>query len=211
MRCPKCFSRNYPKIGHVRVELIASMSWRRRLCEHSSLPSRHHPNEESWKDSRLIKTRYREWFKLINTQSAQVVPRGTKWSHGMVSIVHYTLCTNPWSTWEFCVGLGMFPWSCVKRKISYNPWRMTSSGDRHQVCSVQVQVVQHEEWLTHNGVWGSNQAWILPSIVVSMDLWRYAKEWLTHSGVWGSNQLVFIEPTQSRKVVQLEEVKIVII
>ena len=32
-----------------------------------------------------------------------------------------------------------------------------------------------------------------------------------HSGVWGSNQLVFIEPTQSRKVVQLEGVKIVFI
>ena len=58
--------------------------------------------------------------------------------------------------------------------------RMTSSGDRHQDCRVQVQVEKLEDWLTHNGV-------------------------------WGSNQLVFIEPTQSRKVVQLEEVKIVII
>ena len=57
---PRCYSRNYPKIGHVRVELIASMSWRRRLCDHSCLPSRHHPNEESWKESRLIKTKYRE-------------------------------------------------------------------------------------------------------------------------------------------------------
>ena len=54
---PRCYSRNYPKIGHLRVELIASMSWRRRLCDHSCLPSRHHPNEESWKDSRLIKTK----------------------------------------------------------------------------------------------------------------------------------------------------------
>ena len=35
--------------------------------------------------------------------------------------------------------------------------RMTSSGDRHQDCRVQVQVEQHEEWLTHNEVWGSNQ------------------------------------------------------
>ena len=56
---PRCYSRNYPKIGHVRVELIASMSWRRRLCDHSCLPSRHHPNEESWKDSGLIKTKSR--------------------------------------------------------------------------------------------------------------------------------------------------------
>ena len=32
---------------------------------------------------------------------------------------------------------------------------MTSSGDRHQVCSVQVQVEQLEQWLTHNGVWGA--------------------------------------------------------
>ena len=86
-----------------------------------------------------------EWTKLINSQSVEDVPRGIKWSHGMVSIVHYALCTNPWSTWEFFVGLGMFPWSCVKRKISHNPWRMTSSGDRHQVCNVQVQVEHHEE------------------------------------------------------------------
>ena len=57
MRWPRCYSRNYPKIGPLRVELIASMSWRRRLCDHSCLPSRHHPNEESWKDSRLIKTK----------------------------------------------------------------------------------------------------------------------------------------------------------
>ena len=32
---PRCYSWSYPKIGHVRVEPIASMSWRRRLCEHS--------------------------------------------------------------------------------------------------------------------------------------------------------------------------------
>ena len=25
------------------------------------------------------------------------------------------------------------------------PWRMTSSGDRHQGCGVQVQVEHHEE------------------------------------------------------------------
>ena len=86
-----------------------------------------------------------EWIKLINSQSVEDVPRGIKWSHGMVSIVHCALCTNPWSMWEFFVGLGMFPWSCVKREIPYNPWRMTSSGDRHQVCSVQVQVEHHEE------------------------------------------------------------------
>ena len=54
---PRCHSRNYPKIGLVRVELIASISWRRRLCDHSCLPSIHHPNEESCKDLRLIKTK----------------------------------------------------------------------------------------------------------------------------------------------------------
>ena len=46
------------------------------------------------------------------------VPRGIKWSHGMVSIVNYALCTNPWSSWGFFVGLG---------------------------CGVQVQVEHHEE------------------------------------------------------------------
>ena len=101
-----------------------------------------------WRELKRFKVdqdQVKEWIKLINTQSAQVVLRGTKWSHGMVSIVHYTLFTNPWSTWEFYVGLGMFPWACVKRKILYHPWRMTSSGDRHQVCGVQVQVEHHEE------------------------------------------------------------------
>ena len=115
-----------------------------------------------------------EWIKLINSQSVEDVPRGIKWSHGMVSIVNYALCTNPWSSWEFFVGLG---------------------------CGVQVQ----------GSITKRSNAWSLPSIVVTMDLWRCAEEWLTHSGVWGSNQLVFIEPTQSRKVVQLEGVKIVII
>ena len=55
----KVLLRNYPKIGHVSGELITSMSWRRRLRDHSCLPSRHHPNEESWKDSRLIKIKSR--------------------------------------------------------------------------------------------------------------------------------------------------------
>ena len=100
---PRCYSRNYPKIGHLRVELIASMSWRIRLCDHSCPPSRHHPNEESWIDS---------------THKAHKMYRGIKWSHGMVSIVHYALCTNPWYSWEFFVGLG---------------------------CGVQVQVEKHEE------------------------------------------------------------------
>ena len=64
-----------------------------------------------------------EWIKFINSQSVKDVLRGIKWSHGMVSIVHCTLCTNPWSMWEFYVGLGTCPWACVKRKISYNPWK----------------------------------------------------------------------------------------
>ena len=142
-----------------------------------------------------------EWIKLINSQSVEDVPRGIKWSHGMVSIVHCTLCTNPWSMWEFYVGLGMCPWACTKRKMSYNPWRMTSCGDliKIAVCKFKWSIMKR------------SSAWILPSIVVSMDLWRCAEEWLTHSGVWESNQLVLIEQTQSRKVVQLEGVKIVII
>ena len=52
---PRWYSRCYPKIGHMRVECIASMSWRRRLCEHSCLPSRHHLCEERREDTRLIK------------------------------------------------------------------------------------------------------------------------------------------------------------
>ena len=94
--------RNYPKIGHVSVELIASMSRRKRLCDHSYPPSRHHPNEESWKES---------------THKAHKMYRGIK-SHGMVSIVNYALCTNPWSSWEFFVGLGCGVQVQVKRASS---------------------------------------------------------------------------------------------
>ena len=36
--------------------------------------------------------------------------------------------------------------------------RMTASGDRRQDFRVQFQVENHEERLTHNGVWGRNQA-----------------------------------------------------
>ena len=54
---------------------------------------------------------------------------------------HCPLCTNPWSMWEIYVGLGTCSWACVKRKISLNPWRMTSN----QGCVVQVQVEHHEE------------------------------------------------------------------
>src|SRR3954468_5779279 len=35
-------------------------------------------------------------------------------------------------------------------------------------------------------------------------------KWLTHNGVWGSNLLVFIEPTESRKMFQLEVGMVVI-
>ena len=143
-----------------------------------------------------------EWIKLINSQSVEDVPRGIKWSHGMVSIVHCTLCTNPWSMWEFYVGLGTCPWACVKRKISYNPWK----GWHQVVIVIKISVCKFK-W----SIKKRSSAWILPSIVVSMDLWRCAEEWLTHSGVWGSNHLVSIDPTQSRKVVHLAEDKIVII
>jgi hypothetical protein len=37
------------------------------------------------------------------------------------------------------------------------------------------------------------------------------KESLSHSGVWGSNPQDFTEQAHSRKVVQLEKIKIVII
>ena len=56
----KVLLRNYPKIGHVRVELIASMSLRRRLCDHSCLPSRHHPNERVGKIQHTKRTRCTE-------------------------------------------------------------------------------------------------------------------------------------------------------
>jgi len=138
---PRRYSWNYPRIGRVRVEHIASMSWRRRLCEHSCLPSRHHLSScECWAyckhvlkkkivwtfmftfktSSILMKSvgKIQGWsrqsaksgIKLINTQSIEDVPCGIMWSHGMVSIVHYALCTNPWS---MCV-----VFSCGVRDLS---------------------------------------------------------------------------------------------
>ena len=139
---------------------------------------------------------------LINSHRVEDVLRGVKWSHGMISIVRCTLCTNPWSMWEIYVGLGTFPWACLKRKISYNPWK-----GWHQVVTVIKIAVCKFKW----SITKRSSAWSLPSIVVLMDLWICVEDWLTHSGLWGSNHLVFIEPTQSRKVVQIEGVKIVII
>jgi hypothetical protein len=61
---PRWYSRIYPKIGLVSVELIASMSWRRRLCEHSCLPSRHHLYEE--RRFHTKRRRYTEWDQVIS-------------------------------------------------------------------------------------------------------------------------------------------------
>ena len=104
-----------------------------------------------------------EWIKLINSQSVEDVPRGIKWSHGMVSIVHCALCTNPWSMWEFYVGLGTCSWACVKRKISLNPWR----GWHQVVIVIKIAVCKFKWSITKR-----SSAWILPSFVVSMVLWR---------------------------------------
>ena len=79
--------------------------------------------------------------------------------------------------------------------------RMTSSGDHHEDCRVQVQVEHHEEIKCLN----------LAILYGVNGLVKMCEERLTHSGLWGSNHLVFIEPTQSRKVVQLEGVKIIFI
>ena len=138
----------------MRVEHIASMSWRRGASwRHSCLPSRHHRlviwelgillaclEEEEYvihaylqdiirmknvgKTQGWSRPSARSGIKLINTQSIEDEPCGIVWSHGMVSIFHYSLCTNPWSMcvvyWYFYVGLGIFPWACIKRKISYS-------------------------------------------------------------------------------------------
>ena len=104
-----------------------------------------------------------EWIKLINSQSVEDVPRGIKWSHGMVSIVHCTLCTNPWSMWELYVGLGTYPWACIKRKISYNPWK----GWHQVVIVIKIAVCKFKWSITKR-----SSAWSLPSIVATMDLWR---------------------------------------
>ena len=138
-------------------------------------------------------------------------------------------CRPLWWQWT-CedVAVCKFKWSIMKRS---NAWSLPS-------IVVTMDLWRWvEERVTHSRVWGSNQlvfiestqsrkvamckfkwsitkrssAWSFPSIVVTMDLWRCAEEWLTHSELWGSNHLVFIEPMQSRKVVQLEGVKIVII
>ncbi len=73
------------------------------------------------------------------TERDQVIPWYGK--HCPLSVCVLTHGLRESSMW----GLGVFPWACVKGKISYNPWSMTSSCDRHQDCSVQVQVDQHED------------------------------------------------------------------
>ena len=49
--------------------------------------------------------------------------------------------------WYILVWLGIFPWACIEMDISYGPWNMTTSGDRHQGCDVQVQDEHQEEFL----------------------------------------------------------------
>ena len=35
--------------------------------------------------------------------------------------------------WSIFVGLGFFPWACIKMDIPYSPWKMKTSGDRHKL------------------------------------------------------------------------------
>ena len=106
-----------------------------------------------------------EWIMLIKTKSrVNQVDQLTK----------HRRCTKrdqviPW--------YGTCRWACVKRKISYNPWK-----GWHQVVIVIMIAVCKFKW----SITKRSSAWILPSIVVSMDLWRCAEESLTHSGLWGA-------------------------
>ena len=114
---PRCYSRNYQRLVMWVLSLLqACLEEEDCVIIHVYLQDiiqmKRVGKIQGW--SRLSQ----EWIKLINSQSVEDVPRGIKWSHGMVSIVNYALCTNPWSSWEFFVGLG---------------------------CGVQVQVKHHEE------------------------------------------------------------------
>ena len=142
----KVLLRNYPKIGLAMWELSLLQA-----C----LEEEYCMNIHVYLQGIILMKRVGKiqgWSRLT-TRVIQVDQhtkrrRCTEWDQVVswyVSILHYALCTNPWSTWEFYVGLGMFSWACVKRKISYDPWRMTSSGDHHQGCGAQVQVKHHDE------------------------------------------------------------------
>ena len=129
------------------------------------------------------------------TERDQVIPWYGKHCPLRVCVLTHGLRES--SMW----GLGVFTWACVKRKISYNPWSMTSSCDRHQDCDVQVQVDQHEDSMLE----ACRPLW-----------WQWTCEDMLKSGspiveYAASNLLVFIKPTLSRNVVHLEEAKIIVI
>ena len=44
--------------------------------------------------------------------------------------------------WQFYVWLGIFPWACIKRKISYSPWSM-----RQVVFVIKLDVEAQEKHL----------------------------------------------------------------
>jgi len=122
---PKWCSRCDPKNGHVRVEPLAKCvleKW--RLCEHSCLPPRHHHNESRRKDTRLIKTKYKDWIQVDQltkhiwcTKWNQVI----LWYGKQLPIVLCEL-THDICVWCFYMWLGIFTWACIKRKSSCSPW-----------------------------------------------------------------------------------------
>ena len=73
---PSYYSRSYPMIGHMWVEHIASMSWRKGLCDHSWLSSRHH----------LLKReeKIQGWSRYCSTHKATGC---TKWDHVSLGII----------------------------------------------------------------------------------------------------------------------------
>ena len=97
--------------------------------------------------------------------------------------------------------LGIFPWACIKMDISYSPWNMMTSGDRHQGCVVQVQDENQEEFICLKlpptwRLWSSEDGHERSSCI------------LVYGGA-----LYKSSPSEShsRKMVQLEVIKIVII
>ena len=143
-----------------------------------------------------------KWFKIDQHTKLNYVPRGIMWSYGTVSNCPYSFeLTHVYACVVYPCVVRYLPMGLHQMDISYSPWNMMTSGDRHQGCGVQVQDENQEDFICLK----------LSTHMETMVKWRWTWEKLSHIILWGSNYKSSPSKAHSRKMVQLEMIKIVVI
>jgi hypothetical protein len=88
-------------------------------------------------------------------------------------------------------------WACIKRKISYSPWKNDIKW--WSVIVIKVEKEKFEISMSRRSC-----AWSFLSPLVIMNMWRCSLMKLSHSGVWGRKLWVFKKQQRLSESFRLE-------